>query len=154
MKFRNIYNRKDFVQINELFGGKEGGAGTSDGFANNAKLKDTLLGGLINGIFRSISWLWRKSKENFIINKLIAKLTNELLRGVILYCFANDINLTSGQKSVAGSKSNRECRNSKIGFDGKAYIGQGPDEDRIRGMVRTMVVIGQGIGNNMVSNTG
>lgn len=97
MKLKNIHNRKDFVKAYELFGGTEGGVGAKDGFANNLALKDTVLGKLINGMFKGISWLWRKSKENFVINKLIAKLTNELLRGVILYSFDKNINLQTGE---------------------------------------------------------
>lgn len=98
MELKNIYNRKEFVKINE-FGGTSGGVGDRDGFANNAKLKDTLLGKVINGLFRGAAWLWRKSKENFVINKLIAKLINELMRGIILYCFANNIDLETGEQS-------------------------------------------------------
>ena len=109
MELKNIHNRKDFVKINEagpFLSGSEGGAGSSDGFANNAKLKDTYLGKLLNGLFSGIGWLWRKSKEYFVINKLIAQLVNELLRGVILFCFANNISLKDGTKS--SSEANKE----------------------------------------------
>jgi len=102
MKLTNIHDRKNFIKINE---GK-GGAGADDGFANNLALKDTYLGALINGMFRGISWLWRKSKEFFVIDKLIAKVINELLRGVILYCFVNNIDLKTGNKF--GGLSNTE----------------------------------------------
>ena len=64
MELKNIHNRKEFVKIYELIGGTSGGVGDKDGFANNASLKDTLLGKLVNGIFRGIGWLWRKSKES------------------------------------------------------------------------------------------
>lgn len=100
MELKNIHSRQDFNKIYEFIGGDKGGVGEKDGFANNAKLKDTMLGKLVNGMFKGISWLWRKSKEFFVINKLIAKLTNELLRGVIVYCFANNIDLQTGQRSA------------------------------------------------------
>ena len=100
MELKNIHSRKDFV--NEVFGGTSGGVGASDGFANNAKLKDTYLGKLINGIFKGIGWLWRKSKEFFVINKLIAQLVNELMRGVIVFCFENNIDLKTGQQTTEG----------------------------------------------------
>lgn len=103
MELKNIHNRKDFIKVNEIFGGTEGGVGARDGFANNAKLKDTLLGKLLNGLFKGISWLWRKSKENFIINRLIAQLVNEMMRGIILFCFDNNISLTEG--GVSGSQT-------------------------------------------------
>jgi len=93
MKLKNIHNRKDFIKIDEFFGGTSGGAGDKDGFANNAKLKDTYLGKLIDGIFGGISKLWKKSKEYFAINRLIAQLINELFRGIILFCFSNNISL-------------------------------------------------------------
>ena len=93
MKFKNIKSRKDFIKMNEIFGGTQGGVGARDGFANNSELKDTYLGKLMNGLFKGLNWLWRKSKENFIINRLIAKLINELVRGVIIYCFINKIDL-------------------------------------------------------------
>lgn len=98
MKLKNIHNRQDFYKINEFFGNTEGGVGERDGFANNAKLKDTMLGKLLNGIFRGIGWLWRKSKEYFVINRLIASLVNELMRGIILFCFDNNISLTEGKQ--------------------------------------------------------
>ena len=98
MKLKNIHSRRDFV--NEIFGGTHGGVGASDGFANDAKLKDTYLGKLINGIFKGIGWLWRKSKELFVINKLIAQLVNELMRGVITFCFENNIDLKTGQQTT------------------------------------------------------
>lgn len=104
MELKNIHNKQDFLQVYELFGGSEGGAGTSDGFANNAKLKDTYLGALINGIFKGIGWLWRKSKENFIINRLNAQLINELMRGVILFCFENNIDLKTGKQANVEEK--------------------------------------------------
>jgi len=97
MELKNIHNRKDFLKINEVFGATGGGVGSNDGFASTGKLKDSLLGKLFNGIFKGIGWLWRKSKENFIINRLIAQLINELMRGTILFCLDNDINLRSGQ---------------------------------------------------------
>jgi len=90
MKLKNIQTRKDFLRIDEAYG-------DDGGFSNNLSLQNTYLGKLLNGMFKSISWLWRKSKENFIINKLIGRMTNELLRGVILYCFANDINIASDE---------------------------------------------------------
>ncbi len=65
MELKNIHNRKDFIKVNEIFGGTEGGVGARDGFANNTKLKDTLLGKLLNGLFKGISWLWRKSQRKF-----------------------------------------------------------------------------------------
>jgi len=99
MILKNIHSRKDFVKTYEIFGGTTGGVGANDGFANNAKLKDTLLGKLINGIFRGVGWLWRKSKENFIINRLIAQLVNELMRGIILFCFDNNITLKDGKQT-------------------------------------------------------
>ena len=101
MKLTNIHDRKEFLKLNELIGGQSGGVGEKDGFANNAKLKDTYLGALVNGIFKGVSWLWRKSKENFIINRLIAQLINELMRGVILFCFVNKINLETGETSTS-----------------------------------------------------
>lgn len=104
MKLKNIHNRQDFYKINEFFGNTEGGVGDKDGFANNAKLKDTMLGKLLNGIFKGIGWLWRKSKENFIINRLIASLVNELMRGIILFCFDNNISLTEGKQEKPEEK--------------------------------------------------
>ena len=104
MGFKNIHSRKNFIKINELLGGHEGGVGDKDGFANNTKLKDSIIGKFVSGMFRGISWLWRKSKENFIINILIARLINELMRGVILYCFANNINLEEGTKAEEAKK--------------------------------------------------
>lgn len=98
MELKNIHSRKDFV--NEIFGGTHGGVGANDGFANDAKLKETLLGKLIGGIFKGIGWLWRKSKELFVINKLIAQLVNELMRGVITFCFENNIDLKTGQQTI------------------------------------------------------
>jgi hypothetical protein len=97
MKLKNIHSRRDFMKINEFLAGQEGGVGAHDGFANNAKLKDTYLGMLMNSMFKGISWLWRKSKENFIVNKMIGRLVNELFRGIILFCFANNIDLKNGQ---------------------------------------------------------
>lgn len=105
MKLKNIHNRKDYLnKLNEIigFGGTSGGVGDRDGFANNAKLKDTMLGGLINGIFKGIGWLWRKTKEKFVISKLKAQLINELMRGVILFCFDNNIDLKNG--SIPGEQ--------------------------------------------------
>ena len=102
MELKNIHTRKEFVKTNEagpFLSGEHGGVGASDGFANNAKLKDTYLGKLLNGLFSGIGWLWRKSKEYFVINKLIAQLVNELLRGIILFCFANNISLKDGSRS-------------------------------------------------------
>jgi hypothetical protein len=110
MELKNIHNRKTFVKINETnpFGsGSEGGAGAQDGFANNAKLKDTYLGKLLNGLFSGIGWLWRKSKEYFVINRLIAQLVNELMRGIILFCFANNISLKDGTKSASAQATNK-----------------------------------------------
>lgn len=100
MELKNIHTRKDFIKVNEIFGGTQGGVGSHDGFANNTKLKDTVLGKIINGLFKGISWLWRKSKENFVINRLIAQLVNELMRGIILFCFDNNISLTEGSMSA------------------------------------------------------
>lgn len=97
MELKNIYSRKHFIKTNEIFGGTHGGVGSGDGFANDAKLKDTLLGKAIDGLFKSIAWLWRKSKEFFVINKLIARLINELMRGVIIYCFEYGVNLETGK---------------------------------------------------------
>jgi len=108
MKLTNIHDRKNFIKINE---GK-GGAGADDGFANNLALKDTYLGALINGLFSGISWLWRKSKEYFVINRLIAKVINELLRGVIIYCFINNINLQSGKQEAAAGQISDETGES------------------------------------------
>jgi hypothetical protein len=48
-----------------------------------------------------VSWLWRKSKENFIINKMIGQLVNELMRGIVVFCFVNKIDLKTGQISKA-----------------------------------------------------
>jgi hypothetical protein len=110
MKLNNIHQRKDFLRLNELIGGREGGVGSSDGFASNVKMKDSVLGKLVNGIFRGIGWLWRKSKENFIINRLIAELINELMRGTILFCFDNNINIKDGstETKAEGIKQNSE----------------------------------------------
>jgi hypothetical protein len=91
----NLHNRKDFIKIYE-FGASEGGVGSKDGFANNAKLKDTYLGKLINGVFSPIGSLYKKSKALFVINRLSAQLVNELMRGVILFCFDNNIDLKTG----------------------------------------------------------
>ena len=88
MELKNIKNRNDFYKVNEFFGNTKGGAGEKDGFANNAKLKDTYLGKLFDGIFGGINKLWKKSKEHFKINKLIAQLINEIFRGIIIFCFA------------------------------------------------------------------
>jgi hypothetical protein len=105
MELINIHSRKDYKKIYELIGSNQaGGTGPGgsggDGFANNTALKDTYLGKLINGVFKGIGWLWRKSKENFVINRLIAQLVNELMRGVILFCFENNINLEDGKQAV------------------------------------------------------
>jgi len=54
----------------------------------------------MNGIFSGINKLWRKSKEMFVINRLIAQLINELYRGIILFCFDNNINLTDGTEDT------------------------------------------------------
>lgn len=102
MEFKNIHDKKNFIKLYE-FGGREGGpVSGGEGFANNLALKDTYLGKLINGIFKGIGWLWRKSKENFLINRLNAQLVNELLRGVIIFCFENNIDLISGKRLVTG----------------------------------------------------
>jgi hypothetical protein len=98
MNLRNIHNRKEYLKLYE-FGGDKGGVGTSDGFANSTAWKDSIVGGLINGMFKSIGWLWRKSKEFFVISRLIAKITNELMRGVIVFCLENNINLSTGIQS-------------------------------------------------------
>jgi len=111
MEFKNIQSRKDFIKMNEIFGGTQGGVGARDGFANNADLKDTYLGKLMNGLFKGLSWLWRKGKENFIINRLIAKLINELVRGVIIYCFIKKINLQSGK--IEGGEENTNSDSSE-----------------------------------------
>jgi hypothetical protein len=103
MKLKNIHTRKDFIKTNEIFGQTGGGVSNNDGFANDSKLKDTYLGSLINGMFKGIGWLWRKSKENFVINKLIAQLINEIMRGIILFCFDNDISLTEGKQADENS---------------------------------------------------
>jgi len=113
MKFKNIQSRKDFIKMNEIFGGTQGGVGSRDGFANNADLKDTYLGKLMNGLFKGLSWLWRKSKENFIINRLIAKLINELIRGVIVYCFIKKIDLQSGKISEEENQENKESNENE-----------------------------------------
>ena len=117
MKFKNIKSRKDFIKMNEIFGGTQGGVGARDGFANNSELKDTYLGKLMNGLFKGLNWLWRKSKENFIINRLIAKLINELVRGVIIYCFINKIDLQSGKKSESENTEDEESNDDKVNFD-------------------------------------
>lgn len=98
MNLKNIHNRKDYIKLNEFLGGTDGGVGAKDGFANNAKLKDTVIGKIFNGTFKGIGWLYRKTKEFFAINKLNAQLVNELMRGVILFCFANNIDLKTGKK--------------------------------------------------------
>lgn len=98
MNLKNIYNRKDYLKLNEFLGGSEGGVGAKDGFANNTKLKDSMIGKLFNGTFKGIGWLYRKTKEFFAINKLNAQLVNELMRGVILFCFANNLDLKTGKK--------------------------------------------------------
>ena len=109
MELKNIHNRKDFLKVYEVFGGTKGGVGASDGFASNGP---SILGKLFNGIFKGIGWLWRKSKENFIINKLIAQLINELMRGTILFCLDNNIDLKTG-KMLSGTtiKSNDDQPN-------------------------------------------
>lgn len=126
MKFKNIKSRKDFIKTNEIFGGTQGGVGARDGFANNAELKDTYLGKLMNGLFKGLSWLWRKGKENFIINRLIAKLINELVRGVIIYCFIKKIDLQSGKISGEENKeAEEEPNDNKVNFDSiKKDIGE------------------------------
>ena len=98
MELKNIHNRKEYSKVYEFIGGDKGGVGDHDGFANNAKLKDTVLGKLMNGLFKGIGWLWRKSKEFFVINKLNAQLVNELMRGVVVFCLANNIDLKTGQQ--------------------------------------------------------
>jgi len=98
MNLKNIYNRKDYLKLNEFLGGSEGGVGAKDGFANNTKLKDSMIGKLFNGTFKGIGWLYRKTKEFFAINKLNAQLVNELMRGVVLFCFANNLDLKTGKK--------------------------------------------------------
>jgi len=116
MELKNIKTRKEYIKTNEIFGGTEGGVGARDGFANNAALGDTYLGKLVNGMFKGLSWLWRKSKENFIINRLIAKLINELIRGVIIYCFVKNIDLMTGKSSDVNvdDKSEDETSFDKI----------------------------------------
>jgi hypothetical protein len=121
MELKNIYSRKYFIKTNEVFGGTHGGVSASDGFANDAKLKDTLLGKAIDGLFKSIAWLWRKSKEFFVINKLIARLINELMRGVIIYCFEYGVDLTTG-------KSNKEEK-SQEGDDKNDEEGEGSENE-------------------------
>ncbi len=131
MELKNIHNRKTFVKINETnpFGsGSEGGAGSQDGFANNAKLKDTYLGKLLNGLFSGIGWLWRKSKEYFVINRLIAQLVNELMRGIILFCFANNISLKDGTKSASAESTNKEGEN-KEGEEGENKEGEEDEKE-------------------------
>lgn len=127
MILKNIYKRKDFVKQYEFLGGNEGGTGSGNGFANNAALQDTLLGQILNGMFKSISWLWRKSKENFVINRLKARLSNELLRGVILYCFENNINILSGEKIDAVQKGEEKSQGEKKSQD-QAVTGQEEDQ--------------------------
>lgn len=109
MKLKNIQTRKDFIKTNEIFAGTSGGVGNNDGFANNAKMKDTVLGKLTNGLFKGIGWLWRKSKAMFVINRLVAKLLNELIRGIILYCFYNNLDISTGKKL----EENKELKNSE-----------------------------------------
>ena len=109
MELKNIHNRSDFKKTYEFFGNTEGGVGSKDGFANNAKMKDTVLGKLFNGIFKGIGWLWRKSKETFIISKLIGQLVNELMRGVVLYCFDNNISLRDGTRGEAEESEEDEA---------------------------------------------
>ncbi len=100
--FKNIYNRKEFLKINEGDRNTYGeGQGSMSSFSNNLSLQHTYLGKLLDGMFKSISWLWRKSKENFLINKLMGQFTNELLRGVITYCFANGINIETGEVTAS-----------------------------------------------------
>lgn len=107
-RLNNIYNRNDFLKVNEGDVNTYGeGQGAMSSFSNNLSLQHTYLGKLLDGMFKSITWLWRKSKENFTINKLMGQLTNELLRGVITYCFANGINIKTGQELISSS-SNRE----------------------------------------------
>ena len=127
MELKNIHSRKDFIKTYEIFGQTGGGVSNNDGFANNAKLKDTYLGSLINGIFKGIGWLWRKSKENFIINKLIAQLINELMRGIILFCFDNDISLTEGSQATEGADIKGEKDEESSTSDDKNETSETPE---------------------------
>lgn len=97
MRLKNLHNRQEYTKMNE-FWGSEGGVGRKDGFANNAKMKDTMVGKLFNGVFQGIGWLYKKAKNNFFINRLNAQLINELFRGIILFCFANNVDLKTGKK--------------------------------------------------------
>lgn len=141
MEFKNIQSRKTFIKTNEIFGGTEGGVGSKDGFANNSDLKDTYLGKLLNGIFKGLGWLWRKSKETFIINRLIAKLINELVRGVIIYCFIKNIDLQTGKAEEAQEESSEKevtFENIKSHIDGQEpgrfdkLMNGGEDEELIK----------------------
>ncbi|MCK9415776.1 hypothetical protein M0Q97_03845, partial [Candidatus Dojkabacteria bacterium] len=111
----NLHNRKDFIKIYE-FGASEGGVGSKDGFANNAKLKDTYLGKLLNGVFSPIASLYKRSKALFVINRLSAQLINELMRGVILFCFDNNIDLKTGiqENKEEEIKSNSDVEDSEV----------------------------------------
>ena len=125
MKLKNIYNREDFLRTNEEYGA--GGVGSHDGFANNLSLQNTYLGKLLNGMFRSISWLWRKSKENFVINKLMGKLTNELFSGTITYCLANGINIKTGESIdiASGEQTDQtEDQTDQTKIEGQTEEGQ------------------------------
>jgi len=97
----NIYSRDEFKKLNELIGGDQGGPHGSRGFANDTKMKDSLLGKLIKGIFTPLGKLIKKGVDNFVISKLASQLINELLRGVFLFCIDKKIDLTTG-KIVTG----------------------------------------------------
>ena len=127
MELKNLHSRKDFIKIYEFGSNSAGGIGANDGFANNAKLKDTYLGKLINGFFSGIGWLWRKSKENYLINRLSANLINELMRGVILFCFDNNINIKTGKKQGQAEAGEGESKNSNV--EGKAKVEELPKLD-------------------------
>lgn len=125
MKLRNIHTRKDYKKLYELIGGDQGGVGAKDGFANNPATPGSIVGKMVNGIFKGIGWLWRKSKENFIINKLIAQLINELMRGVILFCLDNNISLTDGKQEIENQeiKSNVSATSSETAITGTTTTG-------------------------------
>lgn len=136
MKLNNLKTRKEFILNEDIAGGK-GGVGGTPGFANNLLLQDTYLGILLDGMFRGISRLWRKSKENFVINKLLARLTNELLRGVILYCFANNINIGSAQ---AEAQAEAQTGDEQGEGQAEAQTGEEDQEDQ----TKKGIALGQG----------